>query len=57
MTYNKSEFFNNNEIVQKIVKSITKLGLEVENLYGSAQDIEGVIYKDDYYIVQTRPQV
>jgi hypothetical protein len=29
----------------------------VEQLYGFAQDIEGVIYNGDLYIVQTRPQV
>jgi len=26
-------------------------------LYGFAQDIEGVIYNGNLYIVQTRPQV
>jgi hypothetical protein len=58
MTYNNSPFFNNNEFVENLIKNIAKLGLEVENNYeGAAQDIEGVLYKNNYYIVQTRPQV
>ena len=58
MIYNKSEFFCSAEFVTKVVKNIAKLGLEVEQIYnGTPQDIEGVIYKDNYYIVQTRPQV
>ena len=57
MTYHKNEFFANNEFIPKIVNNIAKLGLEVEKIYGTAQDIEGVICKDNYYIVQTRPQV
>ena len=56
MSYYKSELFKDNNFVKNMVKNITKLGLEVEGIYNFPQDIEGVIYKDNYYIVQSRPQ-
>jgi len=36
---------------------ISNLGIEVEKLYNFPQDIEGVYYNNNFYIVQTRPQV
>ena len=40
-----------------MINKISNLGIEVEKLYGCEQDIEGVYYNGDFYIVQTRPQV
>jgi alpha-glucan,water dikinase len=37
--------------------SILRLGLEVERVSGSPQDIEGAIAQGKSYVVQTRPQV
>jgi alpha-glucan,water dikinase len=43
---------------QKMLSAIAKVALEIENLLGSAQDIEGAIAEDGaIWIVQTRPQV
>ena len=43
---------------QKMLSAIAKVALEIENLLGSAQDIEGAIAEDGaLWIVQTRPQV
>ena len=37
--------------------AIARIGLEIERLSGSPQDIEGAVSQDHYYVVQTRPQV
>jgi len=43
---------------RKMLSLIAKVALEIENLCGSPQDIEGAISEDgNIYIVQTRPQV
>ncbi|KAK9050924.1 hypothetical protein SSX86_027549 [Deinandra increscens subsp. villosa] len=42
---------------KSILSSIARVGDCIEKLYGSAQDIEGVIRDGKIYVVQTRPQV
>ncbi|KAK7386775.1 hypothetical protein VNO78_27111 [Psophocarpus tetragonolobus] len=42
---------------QSILSSIACAGNEIEELYGSPQDIEGVIKDGKVYVVQTRPQM
>lgn len=42
---------------QKILSSIARAGSEIEELYGSPQDIEGVIRDGNVFVVQTRPQM
>ena len=42
---------------RNILTSIAKIGMIVEKVAGSPQDIEGAYAKGRYYIVQTRPQV
>jgi alpha-glucan,water dikinase len=41
---------------QKLLRQIAELGLEVERVLGSPQDIEGVVSQGQLYLVQTRPQ-
>ena len=41
----------------RVLRSIARVGLEVEKVLGSAQDIEGAVAGGQYYVVQTRPQV
>jgi alpha-glucan,water dikinase len=41
---------------QNVLRQISDLGIEVERVLGSAQDIEGAITKGQIYLVQTRPQ-
>jgi alpha-glucan, water dikinase len=41
----------------ELLRSIARVGLEVERLLGSAQDIEGAIAGGEIHVVQTRPQV
>ncbi|GFP88008.1 alpha-glucan water dikinase chloroplastic [Phtheirospermum japonicum] len=40
-----------------ILSSIARAGNAIEDLYGSAQDIEGVVKDGKFYVVQTRPQM
>jgi alpha-glucan,water dikinase len=41
----------------ELLRSIARVGLEVEKLLGSAQDIEGAVAGGKFHVVQTRPQV
>ncbi|GMH01575.1 hypothetical protein Nepgr_003414 [Nepenthes gracilis] len=42
---------------QSILSSIARAGSAIEELYGSPQDIEGVVKDGKIYVVQTRPQM
>jgi alpha-glucan,water dikinase len=42
---------------QNLLAGIARIGLEVERSCGSPQDIEGAVTGENYYVVQTRPQV
>jgi len=57
MVYNNDKIFKDKNFVENLIKKIGQLGMGVEKMYGIPQDIEGVYYKGDLYIVQTRPQV
>jgi alpha-glucan,water dikinase len=41
----------------ELLRSIGRIGLEVERALGSPQDIEGAVTGGQFYVVQTRPQV
>jgi alpha-glucan,water dikinase len=41
----------------ELLRSVARVGLEVEKLLGAPQDIEGAVAGGKFYIVQTRPQV
>jgi alpha-glucan,water dikinase len=41
----------------ELLRSIARIGAEVERLLGSAQDIEGAVAGGRFHVVQTRPQV
>ena len=57
MIYNNDKIFKDKKFVENLIKKIGQLGMGVEKMYGIPQDIEGVFYKGELYIVQTRPQV
>ena len=42
---------------QSILSGIAHAGSAIEELYGSPQDIEGVVKDGKIYVVQTRPQM
>ncbi|MCO5597363.1 hypothetical protein L7F22_051439 [Adiantum nelumboides] len=45
------------EFQKSVLSKIAEAGAAVEKLYGTAQDIEGVIKDGELYLVQTRPQM
>ena len=58
MSYSQNKLFNDGAFAGDLMKKIAELGMEVEKLFnGEPQDIEGVYYNGECYIVQTRPQV
>ncbi len=40
-----------------LLRAIARIGLEVEKVLGTPQDIEGAVAGGQFYVVQTRPQV
>jgi len=42
---------------EDFLAAIARIGLEIERVCGSPQDIEGAVTQDNYYVVQTRSQV
>lgn len=42
---------------RSVFSKIAEVGQIIERLYGSAQDIEGVVKDGEVYVVQTRPQM
>ena len=57
MAYYNDKMFTDDKFVDNAINKIASLGIGVENLYNYPQDIEGVYYNGNFYIVQTRPQV
>ena len=57
LQYKEEPLVWNRDFRQTILNSIAEIGIIVENLIGSPQDIEGAYAGGKYYIVQTRPQV
>ena len=56
--YTNEPISNNEDFRNQMLSAIAKSGMEIENLLGSAQDIEGAITEDGkLFVVQTRPQV
>ena len=49
--------FNDKNLVNEMMEKISLLGKREEKLCGCEQDIEGVYFNKEFYIVQTRPQV
>jgi alpha-glucan,water dikinase len=55
--YGSADIARNGAWAHEVATKLLDIGLEIEQLYGEAQDIEGCIVGDTYYVVQTRPQV
>ena len=55
--YKNDKIFYDGGFRDHLIKRISALGIGVEKMYGIPQDIEGVFYNNNFYIVQTRPQV
>ena len=58
MEYGINKIFCDGNWRGEMTKNIGNLGLEIEKIFdGVPQDIEGVYSNNEFYIVQTRPQV
>ena len=57
MSYSGDKLFKDKKFVDNLVNKIGEIGIGIEKLYGFEQDIEGVYYNGEFYVVQTRPQV
>ena len=55
--YHSDKIFYDGGFRDHLIRRIAELGIGVETMYGIPQDIEGVFYDNNFYIVQTRPQV
>ncbi|KAH1154503.1 hypothetical protein GLYMA_18G142500v4 [Glycine max] len=57
LDYSSDKLILDGSFRQSILSSIARAGNEIEELYGTPQDIEGVIKDGKVYVVQTRPQM
>lgn len=57
LDYSSDPLINDGKFQKSILASIAGAGKAIEDLYGSAQDIEGVVRDGKIYVVQTRPQM
>uniref|UniRef100_A0A6N2N9J4 alpha-glucan, water dikinase n=1 Tax=Salix viminalis TaxID=40686 RepID=A0A6N2N9J4_SALVM len=57
LDYSSDPLITDENFRRSILSSIARAGNAIEELYGSAQDIEGVVRDGNVYVVQTRPQV
>ncbi|KAL1222830.1 Alpha-glucan water dikinase 1 [Cardamine amara subsp. amara] len=57
LDYTTDPLITDESFQKKILSDIARAGDAIEKLYGTPQDIEGVIRDGMLYVVQTRPQV
>ena len=57
MSYSQDKLFKDKNFAENIINKIAMIGIGIEKMYGFEQDIEGVYYNGEFYVVQTRPQV
>lgn len=57
LDYSSDPLITDENFRRRILSGIARAGSAIEELYGSPQDIEGVIRDGNVYVVQTRPQV
>ncbi|KAK9117218.1 hypothetical protein Sjap_016165 [Stephania japonica] len=57
LDYSTDPLINDKNFCNSILSSIARAGHAIEELYGSPQDIEGVVRDGKIFVVQTRPQM
>lgn len=55
--YSSDLLITDHNFRQSVLSKIALAGFEIEQLYKSPQDVEGVIKNGELYVVQTRPQM
>lgn len=57
LDYSSDPLMTDANFRRSILSNIAQAGSAIEELYGTPQDIEGVVRDGKIYVVQTRPQV
>jgi alpha-glucan,water dikinase len=57
LDYTRERLVNDRGFRDELLRSVARVGLEVERVLGSPQDVEGAVTGGRCYVVQTRPQV
>ncbi|WVZ52550.1 hypothetical protein U9M48_003598 [Paspalum notatum var. saurae] len=57
LDYTTDSLITDSSFRKEILSGIARTGYAIEELYGSPQDIEGVVKDGNIYVVQTRPQM
>lgn len=57
LDYSVDPLITDGNFRRSVLSNIVRAGSEIEELYGSPQDIEGVVKDGKIYVVQTRPQM
>ncbi|XP_019166630.1 PREDICTED: alpha-glucan water dikinase, chloroplastic-like [Ipomoea nil] len=57
LDYSADPLITSNDFRHSILSNIARAGSVIEELYGSPQDIEGVVRDGKIFVVQTRPQM
>ncbi|XP_075494611.1 alpha-glucan water dikinase, chloroplastic-like isoform X1 [Primulina tabacum] len=57
LDYSSDPLIVDNNFRCSILSTIAQAGSAIEDIYGSAQDVEGVVKDGKIYVVQTRPQM
>lgn len=57
LDYSSDRLITDGNFQKTVLSSIARAGSAIEKIYGSPQDIEGVIKDGKVYVVQTRPQM
>lgn len=57
LDYSTDQLMNDGNFRHSVLSKIAQTGSAIEELYGTPQDIEGVVKDGKIYVVQTRPQM
>lgn len=57
LDYSTERMVIDKDFQNSLFRNISDAGKVIEDLYGCAQDIEGVVKGGEIYVVQTRPQI
>lgn len=54
--YSKHALSNDTAVREEIARRLLGVGMQLEQAFGGAQDVEGCLVGKDLFVVQTRPQ-
>jgi alpha-glucan,water dikinase len=57
LDYENEDLLWNEDLRKRVVEGMTEVGLAVEKVFGTPQDIEGAYANGRFFVLQARPQV